>query len=106
MAKTFEYNPTRGTYYEIEDLTNGDIAIHTKQDAQPVLDHAARLRNSNANDKVGDFCHYATIPAGVEVELRAKGLNIYDKNNTKRLVREIETNYPYLKTTNLRHSVK
>ena len=109
MAKTYDFNPDRGTWYEYEDdPQTGGLLIHTKQDTQPVIDHATRLRNSGVNDKIrkDDFMHYATIPAGVEVELRAKGLNIYNRNNSKRLIKEIETNYPYLKVTNLKHSVK
>ena len=107
MAKTFEYNPNRGTWYEMEDdLQSGGLLIHTKQDCQPVLDHAKKLRNSGINDKASDFAHYAIIPAGVELELREKGLSIYDKNNTKRLLQEIESNYPGLKVSNFRHSIK
>ena len=103
MAKTYEFNPDRGTFYETEDY-DGGLVIRTKQDTQPVIDHAKKLRDSGANDKVGEFNHYATIPAIVEVQMRAKGINIYDKNNTKRVLREIETNYPYLKVTNLKHA--
>ena len=106
MAKTFEYNPNRGSYYEIEDdEASGGVYISTKQDTTPVLENAKRMRNSGENDKVGDFNHYATIPAAIELVLREKGINIYDKGNTKAVIREIETNYPYLKVTNLRHSV-
>jgi hypothetical protein len=107
MAKTFEYNPNRGVWYEYEDdAQSGGLFIHTKQDCQPVIDHAKKLRDSGVNDKVGLFNHYAIIPAGVELELRDKGLSIYDRNNTKRLLQEINTNYPHLKVSNLTHNVK
>ena len=107
MAITKEWNPVTGTWYE-EDWNphTGELTVHTKQDVQPVLDYCKSQRNSGVNDKVGDFAHYATIPATVEVQLKQKGISLHDKNCTPRLIREIETNYPYLKTTNLKHAVK
>lgn len=101
--KTFEYNPERGSYYEIEDYQDG-LVIHTRQDTTPVIELNKAERNSGKNDKVGEFNHYARIPAAIELALRQKGLNIYDKNQTRQLIREIETNYPHLKVTNLKHA--
>jgi len=106
MAEFFGWNPERGVWYEVEDdPQTGGIIIHTKQDIQPHLDWAKKQRASGVNDSGGvrdknDIKHYAHIPTHVELELRQKGLNIYDKNNTKRLIREIETNYPLCKVTN------
>jgi len=110
MAKFFKQNligvnDDRGTWYEYEDTDDGFL-IHTKQDISPVVDWAKKQRQSGKNDQVGEFNHYASIPAHVELELRAKGINIYDKNCTKDLLREINTNYPWLKTTNLHHEIK
>lgn len=106
MAEFFDWNPARGTWYEVEDdPQTGDLIIHTKQDIQPNLDWAKKQRNSGVNDLGGkrdgnDLKHYAHIPPHVELELRQKGLNIWDKDNTKRLIREIERNYPHCKVTN------
>jgi hypothetical protein len=106
MAKTFDYNPARGVWYEIEDdLQTGDLIIHTKQDIQPSIDWAKKQRNSGVNDKGGardghDLKHYAHIPTHVELALRQKGINIYDKSQTKDVIREIERNYPHCKVTN------
>jgi hypothetical protein len=36
------------------------------------------------------------------MELRKKGIDLYDKGQTKAIVREIEQNYPYLKATTAR----
>ena len=80
--------------------------IEAKQDVQPVLDYTSALRNSGEHDKVGDFNRYAMIPAHVEIALRKKGINIYNKYQTKELLKEINQNYPYLKVTNLHHEVK
>ena len=102
-----EWNPHTGVWYEEEyDHTTDSIIVHTKQDVQPVLDYAKAQRNSGINDKVGDFAHYAIMPATVIVALKQKGIDIHNKNHTKRVIQEIETNYKYLKTTNLKHAVR
>ena len=106
MAEFFDWNPARGTWYEWEDdPQTGGFMIHTKQDVRPSLDWNKKQRNHGHNDLGGlrdgsDLKHYASIPAHVELELRQKGINIYDKNNTKRLIQEIERNYPLCKVTN------
>lgn len=105
MSEFFGYNPDRGTWYEVDDYEDG-LVIHTKQDTRPVLELNKYERNSGKNDKVGDFNHYARIPATIEVELKQRGLNIYNKNNTKKLLEVIDREYPYLKVTNLKHRIK
>ena len=106
MAEFFDWNAARGTWYEVEDdLQTGELIIHTKQDVQPVLDDNKILRNSGANDLGGagdknDLKHYARIPTHVELELRQKGINIYDHDATQRIIYEIENNYPECKVTN------
>ena len=106
MPKFLDYNPARGTWYEEDyDHTEDKYIVHIKQDVEPVLEVAKAERNSGINDKVGDFSKYAIIPAHVEVELRQKGINIYNQHQTKELLREINRNYPYLKTTNLKHEL-
>jgi len=106
MSKFFDWNRDRGTWYEYQDNPDGSFSITTKQDMSGVLDWIKKKRNSGVGDKVQEMNHYATIPAHVELELRQKGINIYDKNNTKRLLDEINRNYPHLKTTNLHHQIK
>ena len=49
------------------------------------------------------FEHYAVIPAHVELAMRQKGINIYNPAQTKEVLKEINTNYPHLKTTNRTH---
>ena len=106
MSEFIGYNANRGTYYEYDYDNAKDEAIVTiKQDVQPVLDRAKEERNSGLNDKVGEFSHYAMIPAHVEVALRQRGINIYNPNQTKELLNVINTEYPLLKTTNLHHEL-
>lgn len=107
MSKFLDFNHHRGTWYEYEyDPQENKGIVSIKQDVQPVLDLAKEERNSGINDKVGDFSLYARIPAHVEVALRQKGINIYKQEHTKALLKEINQNYPYLKTTNLHHEIK
>ena len=106
MAEFFDYNADRGTWYEADFRDDGSFTIHTRQDVQPVVDAATRARNSGWYDKpLGDFFFqkYATIPAHVELELRQKGINIYNKHQTKDVLKAINRDYPYLKTTNRTH---
>ena len=49
------------------------------------------------------WVHYASIPPVVEMELKKKGIDIYNKHQTKELLKEINTNYPWLKTTTKKH---
>lgn len=107
MSRFIDYNADRGTWHEEDyDHTTDTLVIHTKQDVEPVLDYARDQRNSGLNDKVGDFSRYAVIPAAIEVELRKKGINMYNQGQTKELLKEINQNYPHLKVTNLRHDIK
>lgn len=105
MAQFFDYNPNRGTWYETEEDADGNLTIATRQDVQPVLDHIKERRNSGLVDKgiKNGFWHYATIPAHVELEMRQKGVNLYNKEQTKEVLKMINRDYPYLKNTYLKH---
>lgn len=107
MAEFFDWNPAHGTWYESEyDYQDGKITIATMQDVEPVVDFCKAKRNSDHGDtgiKRG-FWHYAKIPTHVELELRQKGISIYERGQTKELLREINQNYPYLKVTNKHHA--
>lgn len=81
------------------------MSITSVQDVSGILDVLKKKKNDPEAWKKGvnkSFAHYATIPPIVELELRKKGINIYDKNCTKRLIQEIEQNYPDLKVTEAR----
>jgi hypothetical protein len=107
MAKTYEW-AHNGVWYEIEDdpQNPGQLFITPHQNVKPILDYARDRRNSGENDKVGDFNHYAIIPPVVEVELKKKGIDIRDPASTAKIIKEIETNYPHLKVTNLVHDIR
>lgn len=106
--EVFDVDPATGVtkYFEYEEDT-GLARIHTVQDVEPILRYTAEMRATRAADaKLRDddyFCQYALIPPVVQLELMKKGINIHDPTQTKRLVAEIESNYPYLKTTEFKH---
>lgn len=107
MSKFLDYNPDTGIWHEEHyDHTEDKIVVETKGDCQPSLDYAKAQRNSGINDKVGDFAHYAHIPVAVQVAMLDKGIRFHKKEHLPRVIKEIETNYPHLKTTNLRHSLR
>jgi hypothetical protein len=104
----FDYDPVTGvrTLWEHDEETGKGI-FRREQDVTIAVDYATRIRNEGTADnelKKDDYmCLYAIIPAGVEMELRQKGISLYNNNDTKRLLDEINANYPWLKTTGLTH---
>ena len=103
MPLHFDYDPINQThqYFDYDPMT-GDVRLTTVQDVSSTLDACLSKRNDPEAWKKGvkeNFAHFATIPVAVEMELKKKGISIYDKTQTKRLVQEIEQNYPYCKVT-------
>ncbi len=109
MAKFVDYDPQRGlATYEDMDSSN-KLQIHYRQDVEPLLDYTRTLRNEGATDKgiKNDLWHYAQIPQVVILEMRFKhGVDIFNKNHTKRVFELINREYPHLKTTEKMHWVK
>ena len=106
MAKTFEYNDQTGTWYSIEDDSSGDLIIKTIQDVDPVVDYTKRVRNEGTTDKAikrDGIWHYATLPAAVWLKMKEEGIDIFDKNDEKRMLKYINREVPHLKTTYLKH---
>ena len=102
MSEFFDYNPHNQMRYDLSE-SEGKITIHSTQDIEPLLDY---LKEKRGHDDKGHFRHYCSIPTFVEIELRNKGINIYNKNHTARVIKEINQNYPKLKATNLHHEIK
>lgn len=107
MSEFFGFNADRGTWYEAEFEDSGQFTIATKQDVKPVIDQIQRKRDSGYVDRgmKKGFWHYATIPAHVELELRQRGINIYNKHQTNELLKILDEEYPLLKTTYRKHRV-
>jgi hypothetical protein len=92
-------------YFNYDELTD-TTTITTVQNVSSTLDRLKSIRNETGDKSLikEEFWFYATIPQIVEIELRNKGINLYDKNDTKRILQEINQNYPYLKSTNKKHA--
>ena len=105
MSEFFDYDPLHGLVYSTDyDEDSGDMIVHSKQDLDPTLKLCEAIRNENAGiPKGAHFWRYCAVPAWLELELRAKGINIHDKNCTKDFLKEINTNYPAFKYTTLSH---
>lgn len=102
MAEFLDFDPVTGiSHYTDYDETTGNMKIRYVQDVQPILDYTRALAADGGTDqgiKKG-FWLYAKIPAVVQVHLKLKGIDINDPSATKRIIEEINTNFPHLRTT-------
>jgi hypothetical protein len=105
----FDHDPLTGvTEYFDHDESSGKSTIRTVQDCSGFLDEMRRRRNDADLTRKGiknGWWHYASIPPVVILQLRAKGIDVYNKDHAKAVFREINENYPYLKTTDKKHAL-
>jgi len=105
MSEFFSYSPHNGMRYDSEE-EDTEITIHSSQDVQSILDKMSAKRSMPESERKKHVLrHYCSIPTEVEIELRAKGIDIWNKHQTKELIREIEQNYPKLKATRMHHEI-
>lgn len=106
MAKYFDYDPFTGMHETTDiDEQSGRVTIHQAEDVEPVLNQCKEMANCGSTDqgiKKG-FWHYAEIPLSVVLELKKQGIDIHDRNSSKRLFETINRDYPYLKVTQKSH---
>ena len=103
MAEFYEYDPVTGirtdtTWSESEQK----MTLHRTADVEPVLDYAKAVSNEvglNREDIKKGYWLYAKLPPIVILQMRAKGINVFDKNDQKRMFAEINSHYPHLKCT-------
>lgn len=102
MPEFLDYDPVTGLRYDYDfDEMTGRASITTSQDVQAVLDYTKALANDGATDKgiKKGWWLYAKVPAIVQLQMRAKGIKLEDPTATKRIIAEINANYPHLKCT-------
>jgi len=103
MAEFFEYDPLTGIKTETSyDEMTGEMTLHRSADVEPVLDFSKSMSNELGVNKQGiknGWWLYAKLPPIVILQMRAKGINVFDKNDQKRMFEEINTHYPHLKCT-------
>ena len=94
-TQTYGYNPDSDTH-----------ALTTTEDVSGLLDALAAKRNQSMSKfgKVEEWSHYASIPPTVQIELRNRGLDINNRDHLKRIIKIIDSEYPYLKATNKIHA--
>jgi hypothetical protein len=107
MAKFVDYDADRGlaTY---EDSYDGHIQLHYRQDVESVLETARTERINGLTDHgiKEDLWLYARIPPVIILEMRFKhGVDIFKRDHMKRAFELINREYPYLKTTEKRHTL-
>lgn len=101
MSRYYDYDPTTGLH-EIQDWDGERVTVHQYEDVEPLIEQnkrAVQLGLADSGIKKGMFL-YARIPMTVVLEMKKKGLDVFDKNvSARRLEQEINQNYPYLKVT-------
>ena len=107
MAILFDKDPLTGiTQYYYYDPVKDEHLLHSVQDTDALVEQLKQARNNPdiwAKGMKESWVHYASIPPIIEMQLKAKGIDIYNKDQTKELLKEINTNYPWLKTTTKNH---
>lgn len=102
MAEFFEYDPLTGIKTETSfDEATQQMTLHRSADVEGALDHAKRLSNDRGKDTTAiknGWMQYAVLPPAIILELKAKGINIFDQNDQARMFAEINQNYPHLRT--------
>ena len=108
MAEFFDYDPVSGLTYKL-DWSDEDrkVTIRSEQDCQPILDHMAKVRNSDKAERgiKNDWWFYCTIPPAVELALLQRGVNINKKGHLAKALKIIDSEYPYLKSSRKRHVI-
>lgn len=107
MPILFDHDPATGVseYFDYDPIDD-TFAITTTQDVTGFLDRMKALRNAPEISDKGikeEWWLYASIPTVVELELLKKGLSLTNRDQMKDILREINTNYPYLKGTDKWH---
>jgi hypothetical protein len=102
MSSFFEFDPISGIRTDFDyDEQTGNVILQRSQDVSALLDHNAALRNAGATDRgiKESWWLYAKIPPIFMLKMRAKGINVEDGRHMDRVLAEINTNFPHLKTT-------
>lgn len=111
MSEFLEFDPLTGIRTDMRiDPMSSEITLTRSADVAPVLEFANHMRKEgglNRKDIIEEsWWMYAKLPPIVILQMRAKGINVFDKNDEKRMFAEINSNYPHLKTTTGNHGGK
>ncbi len=103
MSEFFEYDPMTGirTDSSWDEMTQ-QMTLTRTADVEPVLDYTKFVAGEvgkNSKDIKRGWWLYAKLPPIVMLQMRAKGTDVFDQNDSGRMIAEINANYPLLKTT-------
>lgn len=109
MSSFVDYDPLRGVATYADGDESNRLQVHYRQDVEPILDLTRAERNDGLSDKrwkKTGMALYARIPPVVILELKHKyGVDIFKRDDLKRAMKLIETEYPYCKSTDMVHTV-
>lgn len=103
MPEFFEYDPISGIRTDTSwNEETGEMTLHRSSDVETLLNYTKGLSNdlgiNQRGIKMGHWL-YAKIPPIVELQMRAKGIDIYNPDHSNRMLEEINSNYAHLKCT-------
>ena len=108
MAVFFDYDAETGVTEHFDyDPVNDSFSIISTQDVSHFLDRMKAIRNNPEISAKGireEWWAYCSIPVVVELELRKRGLHLENKDHMKAILKVINTEYPYLKYTDKKHT--
>lgn len=110
MKTVLDQDPFTGlTEWFNYDPVADEVTIWAEQkdaDIKAFLDHTARQRNDEQQTKDGikqSWWKYASLPPIAILELRSRGIDVFNPGHTKALVKAINESYPYTKVTEKWH---
>lgn len=101
----FDFDPLTGIATSIA-WEQDKFHVRYEQDVTPILDHAKAINAQGLSDEAwrrNGAAVYAMIPPVVQGAMLKKGINFMDPNQIKDVLREINSNYTYCKTTDKTH---
>lgn len=102
MSDFYEIDPVTGIRSDFKWNENDQrYTIQKSADVEPVLDFAKANANAGLNRKgiQEGWWLYAKIPPIVILQLRARGIDVFNRDHQERMFAELNTHYPHLKCT-------
>jgi len=110
MPEFFDYDPISGIRTDTDwNSTTGEMTLIRRADVEPVLDFAKDRANAVGKDTHGikeGWWMYAKLPPIVILQMRAKGIDVFNRDHQERMFQEINEHYPHLRTVNAMEGTK
>jgi hypothetical protein len=107
MSDFFELDPVTGIRTDTAwDEASQQMTLIRSADVEPVLEFSKEMAADTSVSQRGikqGFWLYAKLPPIVILQMRAKGINVFDQNDEARMFAEINSTYPHLKLTQGNH---